>query len=33
VVFKGEETISPEMSVDRARATVNQMAKRAIDLK
>jgi hypothetical protein len=33
IVFKGEETVSPEMNVDQARATVNQMAKRAIDLK
>ena len=34
IVFKGaEEMVSPEMSVDTARATVNQMAKRAIDLK
>jgi len=34
IVFKGaEETVSPTMSVDTARATVNQMAKRAIDLK
>ena len=35
VVFKGagEETVAPNMSVDQARATVNQMAKRAIDIK
>ena len=34
VVFKGaEETVTPTMNVDQARATVNQMAKRAIDLK
>jgi hypothetical protein len=34
VVFKGaEETVAPEMNVDQARATVNQMAKRAIDIK
>lgn len=33
IVFKGEEPVSPELSVDQARATVNQMAKRAIDLK
>jgi len=34
VVFKGaEETVTPTMNVDQARATVDRMAKRAIDLK
>lgn len=34
IVFKGaDETVTPTMNVDQARATVNQMAKRAIDLK
>lgn len=34
IIWKGSETTGPEqMSVDQARKTVNQMAKRAIDLK
>jgi len=34
VVFKGaEETVTPTMNVDQARAAVDRMAKRAIDLK
>jgi len=34
VVFKGaDETVTPTMNVDQARATVDRMAKRAIDLK
>jgi len=37
IVWKGSQTPAqpgaPKMSVDQARKTVNQMAKRAIDLK
>ena len=33
VIFQGAEGEPPEMSVDQARQTVNQMAKRAIDIK
>lgn len=33
IVFQGAENQPPEMSVDQARQTVNQMAKRAIDFK
>jgi hypothetical protein len=30
VIFQGAENTPPEMSVDQARQTVNQMAKRAL---
>ncbi len=33
IIFKGQESVTDTMSVDQARATVDQMAKRAIDLK
>ena len=33
VVFQGAEHTPPEMSVDTARQTVNQMARRAVDIK
>ena len=33
VVFQGAENTPPEMSVDTARQTVNQMARRAVDIK
>lgn len=36
IIWKGSETITPDgdtMSVDQARKKVNQMAKRAIDIK
>lgn len=33
VLFQGAENAPPEMSVDTARQTVNQMAKRAVDIK
>ena len=33
VIFQGAENTPPEMSVDTARQTVNQMAKRAVDIK
>jgi hypothetical protein len=36
IIWKGRDVTAPDgsaMSVDQARATVNQMAKRAIDLK